>query len=82
MVIRPDSGDPKEMVLEVMQKVYKAFGGYKNSKGYIVLDDCVRIIQGDGVDSKGIKIYFKHLKSKVFQVKISALVWVGLCCNK
>jgi nicotinamide phosphoribosyltransferase len=66
LVIRPDSGDPKEMVLEVMQRVYKSFGGYKNTKGYIVLDDCVRIIQGDGVDAKAIKEILQALKEEGF----------------
>ncbi len=28
LVIRPDSGEPKKMVLEVMERVYKAFGGF------------------------------------------------------
>lgn len=66
LVIRPDSGEPKTMVLEVMQRVYEAFGGEKNSKGYIVLDDCVRIIQGDGVDKKAIKEILEALKQKGF----------------
>ena len=64
LVIRPDSGEPKKMVLEVMERVYKAFGGYKNKKGYIVLDDSVRIIQGDGVDAKAIKNILEALKVK------------------
>ncbi len=66
LVIRPDSGEPKAMVLEVMKRVYKAFGGYKNAKGYIVLDDCVRIIQGDGVDKKAIKEILEALKQEGF----------------
>ena len=66
LVIRPDSGDPKEIVLEVMKRVYKSFGGYKNSKGYIVLDDCVRIIQGDGVNKKSIKEILQALKEAGF----------------
>ena len=66
LVIRPDSGEPKAMVLEIMKRVYKAFGGYKNAKGYIVLDDCVRIIQGDGVDKKAIKEILEALKQEGF----------------
>ena len=66
VVIRPDSGEPREMVLEVMKRVYKAFGGYTNNKGYIVLDDCVRIIQGDGVDKKSIKDILESLKQNGF----------------
>ncbi|CAA6818606.1 MAG: Nicotinamide phosphoribosyltransferase (EC [uncultured Sulfurovum sp.] len=66
LVIRPDSGEPKEIVLEVMKRVYKTFGGYKNSKGYIVLDDSVRIIQGDGVDKEAIKEILEVLKNEGF----------------
>ena len=64
LVIRPDSGDPKTMVLDIMKRVYEAFGGYSNSKGYIVLDDSVRIIQGDGVDAKAIKEILEALKQE------------------
>ncbi len=66
LVIRPDSGEPKEIVLEVIKRVYKAFGGYKNSKGYIVLDDSVRIIQGDGVDKQAIKEILEAIKNEGF----------------
>ena len=66
LVIRPDSGEPKEIVLEVIKLVYKAFGGYKNSKGYIVLDDSVRIIQGDGVDKQAIKEILEAIKNEGF----------------
>jgi nicotinamide phosphoribosyltransferase len=66
LVIRPDSGEPSEIVLEVMKRVYETFGGYKNKKGYIVLDDSVRIIQGDGVDKQAIKEILEILKNKGF----------------
>ena len=69
LVIRPDSGEPKKMVLEVMKSIYKTFGGYNNSKGYIVLDDCVRVIQGDGVDSKAIKDILQALKESGFSAQ-------------
>ncbi len=69
LVIRPDSGEPKKMVLEIMQRVYEAFGGAKNSKGYIVLDSSVRIIQGDGVDAKAIKEILEALKIKGFSAE-------------
>jgi nicotinamide phosphoribosyltransferase len=66
LVIRPDSGEPTEIVLEVMKRVYAEFGGYKNLKGYIVLDDSVRIIQGDGVDKQAIKEILEILKNEGF----------------
>jgi len=69
LVIRPDSGEPTEIVLEVMKRVYEAFGGYKNSKGYIVLDDSVRIIQGDGVDKEAIRDILEILKNEGFSTE-------------
>lgn len=49
-IVRPDSGDPIEEVLFTLKSLYKNFGGTMNAKGYIVLNPCVRIIQGDGMD--------------------------------
>jgi len=66
LVIRPDSGDPKSMVLEVMKRVYASFGGTRNAKGYIVLDKSVRVIQGDGVDAVSIKAILEALKEEGF----------------
>ena len=69
LVIRPDSGDPKTMVLDVMQRVYESFGGRVNAKGYIVLDDSVRIIQGDGVDAVAIEQILQALKEEGFSAE-------------
>lgn len=48
LVVRPDSGDIVPMVLNVLNRLGAAFGTYNNSKGYRVLNDKVRVIQGDG----------------------------------
>jgi len=50
LVIRPDSGDPKRIVLSVLEILGRKFGFAINSKGYRVLNPKVRIIQGDGVN--------------------------------
>jgi nicotinamide phosphoribosyltransferase len=47
-VVRPDSGDIVTMVLNVLNRLGAAFGVYINAKGYKVLNDKVRVIQGDG----------------------------------
>lgn len=49
LVIRPDSGDPVKITLEVVQRLYKVFGGTKNSKGYIELNPAVGMIYGDSI---------------------------------
>jgi nicotinamide phosphoribosyltransferase len=50
LVIRPDSGDPKTVVLRVLDILGEKFGFEINSKGYKVLVPQVRVIQGDGVN--------------------------------
>lgn len=54
VVIRPDSGDPIEMVLSCLQALDEAFGHTVNNKGYKVLNT-VRVIQGDGIDPLSLK---------------------------
>ena len=49
VVLRPDSGHPPTVVLRALKILYQKFGGYTNSRGYIVLNH-VRLIQGDGMD--------------------------------
>lgn len=50
VVVRPDSGDPVEVNLKLIQILAEEFGTTINSKGYKVLPTCIRIIQGDGID--------------------------------
>jgi nicotinamide phosphoribosyltransferase len=50
VVIRPDSGDPKKVVPDLLDLLGKRFDYFTNDKGYKVLDNHVRIIQGDGID--------------------------------
>ncbi len=50
LVVRPDSGDPRESVLMVLRELGEAFGTTVNNKGYRVLPPQVRMIQGDGID--------------------------------
>jgi nicotinamide phosphoribosyltransferase len=54
LVIRPDSGDPKETLRKVFNILWDKFGGRINNKGFKVLDDHIRVIQGDGVNFESI----------------------------
>lgn len=54
LVIRPDSGEPVAIVPEVIERLMAKFGYHINRKGYRVLPDCVRVIQGDGVNAQSI----------------------------
>lgn len=49
VVVRPDSGDPIEITLKTVEALGAKFGFTVNSKGYKVLPDYIRMIQGDGV---------------------------------
>ena len=50
LVVRPDSGKPREVVLKVLEILGNKFGCETNAKGYRVLNPKVRVIQGDGVN--------------------------------
>lgn len=50
LVVRPDSGNPTHVVMQVLEILGEKFGYTINNKGYKVLDPHVRIIQGDGID--------------------------------
>lgn len=49
-VVRPDSGIPEEIDLEVIERLDMHFGHTVNEKGYKVLHPSVRVIQGDGIN--------------------------------
>ena len=66
VVVRPDSGDPASVVLEVVKRLWKTFGGTTNSKGYMVLHPSIRVIQGDGVNYASISSILFTLKMAGF----------------
>jgi nicotinamide phosphoribosyltransferase len=65
IVIRPDSGEPVEVVSKVAQILGEKFGFEINSKGYKVMKN-VRIIQGDGVNQTSIRAILQRLKDEGF----------------
>lgn len=69
LVVRPDSGQPERIVPEVLERLYAAFGGRVNAKGYRVLSDCVRVIQGDGVDVTTIPVILESVKQAGFSTE-------------
>jgi nicotinamide phosphoribosyltransferase len=54
LVIRPDSGDPLEIIPILLEKLAKAFG-YTMVKGYKLLHGSIGLIQGDGIDYDSMK---------------------------
>lgn len=65
VVIRPDSGEPIEVVSKIAHLLADKFGVTTNSKGYKVLKN-VRIIQGDGVNEQSIHDILQRLKTEGF----------------
>ncbi|XP_064160633.1 nicotinamide phosphoribosyltransferase 2 [Anguilla rostrata] len=55
LVIRPDSGDPAETIIEVIKILEDCFGSSVNSAGYKLLPSYLRIIQGDGIDLQSVE---------------------------
>jgi nicotinamide phosphoribosyltransferase len=53
-IIRPDSGDPVEVIPRLLQSLDKNFGSITNEKGYKVLNN-VRLIWGDGINKLSIR---------------------------
>jgi nicotinamide phosphoribosyltransferase len=66
LVIRPDSGDPIEVLSRVLDILWDCFPETINHKGYKVLDDHVRLIQGDGIDRKMVEDILAMTKAKKF----------------
>ena len=69
-VVRPDSithnhPSPSELTLWIVKRLWEGYGGHTNSKGYMVLDDHIRVLWGDGIDPAGINDILKLLKTNM-----------------
>ena len=62
LVIRPDSGDPVAIVCQTLEKLISHFGCHTNSKGYRMLPDYLRVIQGDGVSASSIRAILTQMQ--------------------
>lgn len=66
LVVRPDSGDPETVPVEIVQILAEKFGFTVNSKGYKVLHPSVRVIQGDGINEHSLPKILANLKAAGF----------------
>ena len=57
-VVRPDSGDPVDSVIQGLMALEKAYGAKVNNRGYKVINNA-GIIQGDGIGLETIKAILK-----------------------
>ena len=55
LIIRPDSGNPPDVVLKALQILERKVGMEKNLRGFKVLPKHFRLIQGDGVNEDSIQ---------------------------
>lgn len=55
LVVRPDSGDPLTVLPRIMNILGDKLGYTVNPKGFKVLNDKVRVIQGDGIEASTLK---------------------------
>lgn len=65
VVIRPDSGDPVEVVLKCLNILSRKFGVTKNTRNFNVLNH-VRLIQGDGIDSSDILKILERMRQNQY----------------
>jgi len=61
-VVRPDSGDPTVVPIEIIEQLMTYFGYSVNKEGYKTLPDCIRVIQGDGITKDSIKSIITQLQ--------------------
>lgn len=64
VIVRPDSGDPVQVPIDVIEILMNKFGFVVNEKGYRVLPNCIRVIQGDGINRDSIKQILTKLDEK------------------
>lgn len=66
LVIRPDSGDPTVVPIEIVEILLEKFG-YEmvgKDKQYKLLPPCIRVLQGDGINEDSIRAILESAKQK------------------
>ena len=64
IVIRPDSGNPVDVVCQTIEMLMEKFGYSVNSKGYRQLPDYLRVIQGDGISLDSIRLILEAMTQR------------------
>jgi nicotinamide phosphoribosyltransferase len=68
LVVRPDSGDPEVVPVEVIEILMEKFGFTVNSKGFKVLPPYIRLIQGDGINEASLPRIIDNMIAKGFSI--------------
>lgn len=74
VVIRPDSvtplhKTPAEQVVWILNSLARIFGSLVNNKGYVVVNPCVGVLWGDGIDRRGINDICAAVEEAGFSVE-------------
>ena len=64
LVVRPDSGDPAPTVCKVLDILGERFGTSTNGKGYKMLPNYLRVIQGDGISLESLNVILEAMKAQ------------------
>lgn len=81
LVVRPDSGDPVDVVETCLKLLENTFGSTVNSRGYKVLKH-VRVIQGDGVNPQSIAAILERITASGFSADNVAFGMGGALLQK
>ena len=68
VVVRPDSGDPLSVPVDVLRALDAKFGSTVNSRGYKVLPPCIRVIQGDGINAQSLPLLLDAVMAAGYSV--------------
>lgn len=82
VVLRPDSGNPVEEPIKVIERLMELVGYETNSKGWKVLPRHVRVIQGDGVNFNSIKQILATMRLKGLSIDNIAFGMGGALLQK
>jgi nicotinamide phosphoribosyltransferase len=63
LIIRPDSGDPQDVLLKCLEILGDGFGYTVNEKGYKVLNPKIGLLQGDGITIYTMHEIMEYLES-------------------
>jgi nicotinamide phosphoribosyltransferase len=55
LVLRPDSGDPVQVLLRLLPMLAERFGSTRNQAGYRTLDPKIRLLWGDGIGLESVE---------------------------
>jgi len=68
LVVRPDSGELPKTLIQVLEKLQSKFGSSSTKTGHKKLPNCIRVIQGDGVDINSMEMILKAMKQQNWAV--------------